>query len=175
MTNPQTFDVDAWIDGAERPVRSVTIYQRAGLLADLDALEERILIADAEESADSIDERRLGEQTEADHLRGKYTELAKQFHDSALTIRIEGRDESEREAIVLPLPGLTPKQRGAVVLADAIISPKFTPEQLEKLAAKVGEVQFSRIVTRFHEACEAMPKVSADFLPKPSTPDAGGE
>ena len=174
MTTPQNFDVDAWIDGAERPTRSVTIYQKAAVVAELDALEEKILIAEADESS-QVDERSMGERRESDKLRTQYAKLAKQFHESAMTIRIEGRDESEREALVLPVPGLNPKQRGAIILADAIISPKFTPEQVEKLAAKIGEVQFSRIVTRFHEACSDMPEVSADFLPKPSTPGDGGE
>jgi len=165
--NPQEFDLDAWIDGTERPVRSVTIYQKAGLLADLDALAEQIQNEEDEE----VD----GPSAGGGSLRAKYAKLAQQFHDSALTIRIEGRDEHEREAVVLRVPGLTPNQRGAVAIADAITSPKFTPEQLEKLAARIGEVQFSRIVTRYHEACTEMPEVSADFLPKPSTPGDGGE
>lgn len=164
---PQTFDLDAWIADAERPTRSVTVYQRAGLLADLDELAERI--SNAED--DDID----GPSAGGGSLRSQYAKLAQQFHDSALTIRIEGRTEREREDVVLRVPGLTPEQRGAVVLADAIVSPRFTPGQVEKLAAKLGEVQFSRIVTRFHEACNDLPVVSADFLPKHSTPDDGGE
>ncbi|QDG65849.1 hypothetical protein NIBR502772_06125 [Pseudarthrobacter sp. NIBRBAC000502772] len=145
----------------------MTVYQKAGLIADLDALAERIENEDGEE----VDGPSMG----GGNLRAKYADLAQKFHDSALTIRIEGRSEREREDVVLRVPGLTPDQRGAVVLADAITSPKFTPAQVEKLAAKLGEVQFSRIVTRFHEACEDMPAVSADFLPKRSTPDDGGE
>lgn len=167
MTTPQDFDIDAWLEDAERPARSVTVYQKAGLIAELDALQERIENAEDEE----VD----GPSAGGGSLRSQYAKLAKQFHDSALTIRIEGRSEREREDIVLRIPSLTPDQRGAVVLADAITSPKFTPEQVEKLAAKLGEVQFSRIVTRFHEACSDIPAVSADFLPKRSTPDDGGE
>ena len=164
---PQDFDLDAWLDDAERPQRSVTVYQKAGLIADLDALAERIENAEDEE----VD----GPSAGGISLRSQYAKLAQQFHDSALTIRIEGRSEREREDVVLRVPGLTPDQRGAVVLADAIVSPKFTPEQVEKLAGKLGEVQFSRIVTRFHEACGDIPAVSADFLPKSSTRDDGGE
>ena len=164
---PQDFDLDAWLDDAERPQRSVTVYQKAGLIADLDALAERIENAEDEE----VD----GPSAGGTSLRSQYAKLAQQFHDSALTIRIEGRSEREREDVVLRVPGLTPDQRGAVVLADAIVSPKFTPEQVEKLAGKLGEVQFSRIVTRFHEACSDIPTVSADFLPKSSTRDDGGE
>ena len=164
---PQTFDIDAWLEDAERPARSVTVYQKAGLIADLDALQERIENADDEE----VD----GPSAGGGSLRSQYAKLAKQFHDSALTIRIEGRSEQEREAITLPIANLSPEQIGAVVLADAITSPQFTPTQVEKLAAKLGEVQFSRIVARFHEACSDVPTVSADFLPKRSTPGDGGE
>lgn len=167
MSTPKEFDVDAWLDDAERPARSVTVYQKASLLADLDELAERINNEDAEE----VDGPSMG----GGNLRSQYAELAQMFHDSALTIRIEGRSEREREDVALRVPNLTPAQAGAVVLADAITSPKFTPEQVEKLSAKLGDVQFSRIVTRFHEACNDMPAVSADFLPKRSTPDDGGE
>lgn len=163
---PQDFDVDAWIDGAERPARSVTVYQKAGLIADLDALSERILNADDED----VDGPSMGGGV--GKLRAEYQKLAQQFHDSGLTIRVEGRDASERAALASKAE---PELRGAAVLADAIQSPKFTPEQVKKLSDKVGAVQFQRIVDRFNEASEEMPTVSADFLPKRSTPDDGGE
>ena len=164
---PQDFDVDAWIADAERPARSVTVYQKAGLIADLDALAERIENEDAEE----VDGPSMG----GGNLRAKYAELAQKFHDSALTFRIEGRDEAEKLALVQANPGLTGTQMGYVVIADAILSPKVTPAQLEKLAGKLGSLQFDRIIARFHEACSEIPVVSADFLPKRSTPDDGGE
>jgi len=165
VTTPQDFDLDAWLEDAERPARSVTVYQKSGLIADLDALEAKIENAEDEE----LD----GPSAGGGSLRSQYAKLAKQFHDSALTIRIEGRDTNERAKAA----GLEsdPELRGAAVLADAIQSPKFTPAQVEKLAAKIGEAQFQLVVTRFNEACEEVPAVSADFLPKRSTPDDGGE
>lgn len=176
MTEPKDFDLDAWIDGAERPARSVTVYQRAGLIADLDALAERIENAEADQSAeDPYNERAIGEQSESQKLRAEYAKLAQQFHDSALTIRLEGRDDAEKRDIAKANAGLTGTQLGYVVIADAIQSPKITPAQLEKLEGKIGQLQFDRIISRFHEACTEMPAVSADFLPKPSTPDDGGE
>lgn len=164
---PQDFDFDKWLDDAERPARSVTVYQRAGLIADLDALAERIENEDAEE----VDGPSMG----GGNLRAKYAELAQKFHDSALTFRIEGRDDDEKRKIAQANPGLTGTQMGYAVIADAIQSPKVTPAQLEKLAAKVGTLQFDRIIARFHEACTDIPTVSADFLPKRSTQDDGGE
>lgn len=175
MSTPQDFDLDAWIDGAERPARSVTVYQKAGLIADLDALAERIENAEADEATDVYFEKRLGEQTQAEQLRSEYARLAKSFHESGLTLRIEGRDEAEKRELAAANPGLAPTQLGYVVIADAITFPKFTPAQFEKLVGKLGEVQYGRIIGRFHEACSEMPAVSADFLPRPSTPDDGGE
>lgn len=165
MTAPQDFDIDAWIEDAERPARSVTVYQKAGLIADLDALEAQIQNEDAEE----VDGPSMG----GGNLRAKYSDLAKKFHDSALTIRIEGRDKNERAKAAAG--EAEPSLRGAAVIADAITSPKFTPQQVEKLAEKIGEAQFDSIVATFKAAYSEIPAVSADFLPKRSTPDDGGE
>jgi hypothetical protein len=174
--SPQDFDLDAWIDGAERPARSVTVYRRAGLIAELDALAERIENAEADEAGnDPYNERGLGEQTEPQRLRAEYAKLAQQFHDSALTLRIEGRDEAEKREIAKANPDLDGSQMAYVVLADAITSPRFTPAQFEKMVTRLGEVQYARIIGRFHEACSEIPSVSADFLPRRSTPDDGGE
>ena len=165
MSTPQDFDVDAWLDDAERPARSVTVYQKSGLIADLDALQVQIENEDGEE----VDGPSMG----GGSLRARYAELARKFHESALTIRIEGRGEQERVRIAGAIED--PAMRGAAVLADAIQYPKLTPAQVEKLATKIGDAQFQLIVDRFNEASEEVPSVSADFLPKHSTPDDGGE
>lgn len=165
---PQDFDLDAWLDGAERPARSVTVYQKAGLIADLDALEEQIRNA---EEAQDVDGPSMGGGPAS--LRAKYQKLAQQFHDSALTIRVEGRSKSERVRVASAVTD--PEKRGAAILAEAIQSPKFTPAQVEKLAAKIGDAQFQRVVARFNEASDEVPAVSADFLPHASTLGDGGE
>lgn len=167
MTTPQDFDIDAWLEDAERPARSVTVYQKAGLIADLDALQERIENAEDED----VD----GPSAGGGSLRSQYAKLAKQFHDSALVIKVEGRSDAEKIALAKANPGLTGTQLGYITIADAVQSPKVTPVQLEKLADKIGETQFNQIIARFHEACTEVPAVSADFLPKRSTPDDGGE
>ena len=167
---PQDFDLDAWLEDAERPTRSVTVYQKAGLIADLDALAEQIENA---EDAEDVDGPSMAGGPAS--LRAKYAQLAQQFHESALVIKIEGRDDAEKRDLAAANPSLTGTELGRVVIADAIQSPKFTPAQLEKLAKRIGEPQFDRIIARFHEACNEIPAVSADFLPKPSTRGDGGE
>jgi hypothetical protein len=164
---PQDFDLDAWLDDAERPAHSVTVYQKAGLIADLDRLAEQI----GNEDDDEVDGPSMGGGT----LRAQYAKLAKQFHDSALTIRVQGHDEAEKRALADANPGLTPTELGYIVIADAILSPKITAAQLKRLAGKIGEAQFNQIPIAYHQASTEIPTVSADFLPKRSTPDDGGE
>jgi len=165
---PQDFDFDAWLEGAERPERAVTVYQKAGLIADLDRLAEQINNADETEDVDGPS---MGGGV--GKLRAEYAKLAKQFHDSALTIRVQGHDEAEKREIAVANKG--DEDIAYIVLADAIRSPRATPEQIKRLAKKIGEVQFAQILTAYHQASTEIPVVSADFLPKPSTRGDGGE
>jgi hypothetical protein len=172
--SPQDFDFDAWLDGAERPERAVTVYQKANLIADLDVLAERI--KNAEQDGDhQIDERGLGEQSEIQKLSAEYQRIAQQFHDSALTLRIAGHSETEKREFAKANPDAPPSELGGVILADAIRSPKITPEQVRRLEAKLGPAQFALIYTAYQQACTEVPVVSADFLPKPSSRGDGGE
>lgn len=168
---PQDFDFDAWLEGAERPERSVTVYQKAGLVADLDALEEQIHNAEADEDY----ERALTEAGEVRKLRAKYAAIAEKFKASALTVRIQGRTREEREALNEANKDLNAKQLGAVIIADAMAYPKVTAKQVEKLNAVLGDAQFGRILAAYNRANNEFPAVSADFLPKPSTRGDGDE
>jgi hypothetical protein len=168
--SPQDFDFEAWLDGAERPERAVTVYQKANLIADLDVLAERINNA---EQDDEVDGPSMGGG--AGKLRGEYAALAQQFHDSALTIRIAGHSETEKRDFAKAHAGAAPSELGRVILADAIKSPRITPEQVGRLEAKLGPAQFNLIYNAYLQACTEVPVVSADFLPKPSTRGDGGE
>lgn len=167
---PQDFDFDAWLEGAERPERAVTVYQKAGLIADMDLLAERILNAEADEEVDGPS---MGGGVAS--LRGEYAKLAQQFHDSGVQFRIRGMDDYEKREIRVANPDVTPTEFGYIVFSKAIISPRVTPEQVKKLEERLGQAQFGFIVSKFDQACREAPEVSADFLPKPSTRGAGGE
>jgi len=166
---PQDFDLDAWLEDADRPERSVTVYQKAGLIADLDRLGELIQNADDDE----VDGPSVGGGV--GKLRAEYAKLAKQFHDSALTVRVRSVPEDEQAEIREKNPDLDATALGRIVLSEAFVSPKASPEQVGKLARVIGDAQFSLIVKAWQQACRAVPVVSADFLPKRSTPDDGGE
>lgn len=167
---PQDFDFDAWLEGAERPQRSVTVYQKAGLIADLDRLEEQINNADDDAEVDGP-----SMAGGVGKLRAEYARVAQAFHDSALVIRVQGLREDEQRAIGKANPDAAPSVLGTHVLAAAITSPKVTPAQVAKLEKVIGDPQFTRILTAYYGASKEFPAVSADFLPKHSTPDDGGE
>lgn len=169
MTTPQDFNLDAWLDDADRPERSVTVYQKAGLIADLDRLAAQIENADEEE----VDGPSMGGGV--GKLRSDYAKIAKQFHDSALTVRVRSISEDEQAELREKNPDLDRRGLGQLVLSEAFVSPKATPEQVGKLERILGDAQFSLIVNAWQQACLAVPVVSADFLPKRSTPDDGGE
>jgi len=166
---PQDFDFDKWLDDAERPERAVTVYQKAGLIAELDRLAEQINNADEDE----VDGPSMGGG--AGKLRAEYAKLAKQFHDSALIVTVGGRSDDEKREFAAANLDVKPEDMGYAILADAISSPKVTPAQLKRFEKKVGPAQFGLILAGFKNASEELPAVSADFLPKRSTPDDGGE
>ena len=87
---PETFDLDAWLSGASRPQRSVRIYQRGDMLAELDELGREIELAEAADDA----ERSLTDASPA-ALRQKYAELSEQFAASCLDVRVQGHDVDE--------------------------------------------------------------------------------
>lgn len=167
---PQDFDFDAWLDGAERPERGVTVYQKAGLIAKLDRLGEQI--SNADEDAEVDGPSMAGG---VGRLRAEYAATAQAFHDSALHIRVQGLNEDEQLELRKANPDLTPGELGRAVLAAAIVHPKVTPAQIGKLEKAIGDSQFTRILTAYYDACKEFPVVSADFLPRPSTRGDGGE
>ena len=169
MTTPQEFDIDAWLNDADRPARSVTVYQKAGLIADLDVLEEQIRNAEGED----VDGPSMGGGV--GKLRAKYADLAQKFHDSAITVRVQSLTQQEQAALLEGHDDDSMADRGAIVMAEAITHPKMTPAQLKRLNSVLGDAQFSRITTAWNQACRNAPEVSADFLPKSSTAGDGGE
>lgn len=77
---PETFDLAAWIAGVTPVQRTVTIYARGDLFADLSALETRY--DEAKRSANVDDMRALKEQMR---------DVADQIRASALDITVQGR------------------------------------------------------------------------------------
>jgi hypothetical protein len=161
--NPETFDLDAWIEGADRTVRSATVYQKAGLIGDLDLLATQIETAEAEEAIDGP-----GMGGGSGKLRAKYAKLAAEFKASALVIRMKALTVDEKKAIEEEHK----EDTGAHILAASMVEPRVTAAQIRKLEKAIGNAQMALIIQAYNRACDDVPAVSADFLPKSSGRDA---
>jgi hypothetical protein len=156
---PEDFDIDAWLSDAKRPERSVTVYKRADLMADLDALERRI------EEAKSVPEEDQSLTDSADLLEQEYVKLAQQFHDSGITIRVKGLTQDEIDAIgkKAKADNRSDAEIGRLQIEAALVSPKMTFEQLGKLSAAIGDAQMSKIVAAYQLATLQQPEVTVPF------------
>ena len=77
---PETFDLAAWIAGVTPVQRTVTLYARGDLFADLSALETHY---DEAKRAANVDDMRA--------LKERMREVADQIRASALDITVQGR------------------------------------------------------------------------------------
>lgn len=77
---PETFDLAAWIAGVTPVQRTVTLYARGDLFADLSALENRY---DEAKRAANVDDMRV--------LKEQMREVAARIKASALDITVQGR------------------------------------------------------------------------------------
>lgn len=90
----EPFDLDAWLDGAKRTERSVTVYGRADLLADIDDLElERGTVAAIPEA-----DRAMGDSS-GSHLQSQIDALIIQMDKSKMVLRVRSLIDDETEAI----------------------------------------------------------------------------
>lgn len=97
LTNPETapeIDIDAWLDGAKRTERTVTVYGRADLFADIDLLEaEQRTLASIPEG-----DRAMGGE-DGSALQGQIDALIVQMDGSKLVLRVRALIDEETEAI----------------------------------------------------------------------------
>lgn len=164
---PVDFDLDAWLTDAKRPERSVTVYKRADLIADLDELERQIdnaHRAGAEEESLSSS----GAKIEAEYLA-----KLQEFHDSALTIRVRGLTQEEMNAI--HSEGKKAKENqtqiGRRLIEAALVSPRINAAGLERLANAIGDAQMTQIVNAYQLATMKAPVVTVPFSLRSSGQD----
>lgn len=168
--DPATFDLDAWIDGAQRTERSAVVYARPDLLAQIDHLDQAIASVRRVEPED----RGVNDPT-PESLRQERDQLVAQFHASALEVRVRGltRDDIDEREKAAKAEGAVGTDVDLHVLASAIISPPFTRKQLKRLLERVGDSQINAIVQAYHRASAERPAVDVPSLPAAS-PRRGG-
>lgn len=126
---PETFDLAAWIEGVTPVQRTVTLYARGNLFADLSALESRY---DEAKRAANIDDMRA--------LKEQMREVADQIRASALDVTVQGRsvDWVQRFRKDMEERGLDSDQATLEQLAAQITAPEgLTVDMLATLRDRI--------------------------------------
>ena len=135
------FDIDAWLDEAAPPQRSVTVYGRGDLVSQLqDLADTEILPGDARLGGDP-------RQAEIDALRA-------QIEASALTVHVRGLlDQEQQQALQASTIGDGNNRKvddyayDLALFTLAAVEPTFTRAQAERLRAAVGQAQWDALFT----------------------------
>lgn len=112
---PEAFDLAAWIAGVTPVQRTVTLYARGDLFADLSVLESRY---DEAKRAANVDDMRA--------LKERMREVADQIRASALDVTVQGRsvDWVQRFRKDMEARGLDSDQATLEQLAEQITAPE---------------------------------------------------
>jgi len=161
----ESFDAAAWLSGATSTVRSVTVYGRADLVAEIDELDRLARIARQVPDED----RSLGDPS-PEGLEERREDVYRQWAASALTIRVEGRSDDRRAAIVkrLKKDGVTLDKDGNEetlhFLADAVQSPEGLDSGWFRAFRDKSESQYRQVVQAYVTASGAPPVVTLPFF-----------
>ncbi|WP_104086567.1 hypothetical protein [Arthrobacter sp. GMC3] len=181
--NEETFDLQAWIGGATTKERRVTIYQKSGLIGQIDTLKEELSLA-----------RRIpaGQRGVSDRSPTKIEQeiraLAEAFAASALIVRVKGltEDHSSRlrkNAVVDAEKNrrkLSDEARSSLgmraILLEAITFPKFSDEkQVKAFGDAIGDGQYVQIIEAYQDASFMPSEVNPGFLLGSSDEEDGAD
>lgn len=142
---PDAFSIDAWITGARLPERTSTVYGRADLAADLEALESQLNAARSSTASDD----RLGSPTSPSALARRILDLREEMSGSALAFRFRAIPKSAAAKITKDAPIVDGEPDADYVarewVAAASVEPKLTPEQAQSVRDHIGEGQFATL------------------------------
>lgn len=140
-------EFDAWMSGARLPEKSVTVYGRADLVADLAELEEQLQAAN---QAVLVDERMNGGSS-ARAIAAKINAVQEEMKSSAMTFRFRSLPKATVKGIYADAPKvkdddgeMTPDMDHVAVhwVAAACVSHNLTPAKVEQIQDRIGDGQF---------------------------------
>lgn len=158
---PEGFDLDAWLAGARPSRRATTVYARPDLLATIDVLSERVVVARASEDTDEVN-----------RLVAQIRDVRQQMEASALDVVVEASSESARarlrESLGIREGQVATDEQTCHFIAAHIVSPEgLDGEGLMRLNA-VSPQQVVKIASAMKVANETAPAVPAPFSPSSS-------
>lgn len=152
-TTPEDFDLDAWIEAACRPSKTVMVYRDWGLMDELSRLEGEI------EAAEQVTDRSMGDPS-PEALREEYAGVVEKLTASALPIKLQHVTTEERatisQAVAKGEDGKRdPFTMGRMILAEATVEPKLTYEQIVRMHEKLGDGPMEALYDAMNELASA--------------------
>lgn len=177
---PQGFNIAGFISKATRPKDVAIVYSDGDTIGQMRKIARRI---DQEKYMPEAvrDQRGAGEKS----LRTQYAELWEKVRESEQEIWLQGHSIEETHEISggpetyaesKKDPALRDSINLKLIAAAMVVDDgEVTVDLLRQLRNTIGEQQWKEIEHAYTQACAAVVTPSADFLPKPSTPDDGQE
>lgn len=184
-----TFNFQDWFGGATLPRESADVYTKGNLVGRINYLTRRIEEAQRVAAA-APEEGALGEENSVEAMTEELIALLEEFNASRVTVYLRALEPTERRKVRkahdAALKSKTEGDEGFVIrmVAASIVAlqahgqddetpASFTVPQVKELYTKIGEAQMALLFQAQQQATNAAPRVSADFLPKPSGPESG--
>lgn len=164
----QGMDFKAWLSGARPPARTVQVYGRADLLADLDALDIELRAARESAQAGTL----AGSPTR--DVERRIQQARDELRASALSIRLRALTTDEMtqcEAAAAKAPDGETDSDDYLhrMVAASAIDPRLTVEDAAALHAAIGDGQFLAL----NDAIIQMAHMRQVRIPFSSTASAG--
>lgn len=141
--DPDTWDLDDWIDGVTRPTETVRLYRKGHLNDRLKDLERRIDLA----RRVPAEERGITDDS-PESLMDEWQLVAQELSDSALPVRVQALTEPEIDAAkkAAKRDHKDDDTAWAVYVAAAgTVQPRFSPTQLMKVRQRAGDAQIGEM------------------------------
>lgn len=187
----KNFDFDSWFGGAALPEESADVYTRGDLMGRINYLTRRIEEAQRV-SAAGVEESSVGEENPVEAHEAELEALLETFAASRVTVYLRALEKPERVKLrkahdaaqksgIEGDEGFVIRSVAASVVGlqapgqESRTDVRMSVGQVKELYSKIGEAQMALLFEAQQTATNAAPVVRADFLQKPSGPDAGPE
>lgn len=167
VLDPDSFDVDSWLDGIEPTTRAVKVYRKPQLLGRVDELMGRLRVAESIPE----DDRAMSDESPAS-IRQELNAVAEEFEASGrwwkVAARSDDRVQAVKDAARAADKNISDHEVELHLLADAIVEPVgVTVAHLRKLSA-ASEIQVKQLVVARSLANNQPPQVDVPFSPSSS-------
>lgn len=129
--DPETFDVDQWIDGVVRPETTIALYPNdAHFQAEVARIEAQIPAAEKTKP----ENRGLGDPS-PETLQAQLSQLREEREATALHVRIRQLRKAEMTDLIRATAGedVEALDITLAIVSAALVEPKFSPAQLRRL------------------------------------------